>query len=82
MPIKNTVNLNISILDRKKVVLIHIVTIAFSAAIFDILKLLFIVSLKMIKNILSIQDFLRIVKQDFVVPGFLRVLEVVDPGGH
>lgn len=82
MSIKNAVNLNISILDRKKVVLIHIVTIAFPAAKFDILKLLFIVSLKMIKNILSIQDFLRIIEKDFVVPGFLRVLEVVDPGGH
>ena len=82
MSIKDPINLNISILDRKKVVLIHIVTIAFSTAIFDVLKLLFIVSLKMIKNILSIENFLRIIEKDFVVPDFLRVLEVVDPGGH
>ena len=82
MPIKNPEDLNIAVLYRKKVVLVHIVVVAFPAAVLHILKLLFIISLKMIKNILSVQYFLRIVEQDFVVPGFLGVLEVVDPGRH
>ena len=82
MAIKNAKYLNVSILDGKKVVLIHIVIIAFPAAIFHILKLLFGVPFEMVQNVLSVQDFFRIVEKDFVVPGFLRILEVIDPGRH
>ena len=82
MAVKNAENLNITVLDGKKVVLVHIVAVAFPAAVLHVLELLFVVTFEVVENALAVQDFFRIVKKDFVVPGFLGVGKVVDPGGN
>lgn len=73
MAIEDPKDLDVTILNSEKVILVHVVGITFSAAVLHILKLFFVVTFEVLQNIFTVQDFFRIVKQNFVVPLFLRV---------
>jgi hypothetical protein len=87
MPIENSeyfdilLAINIILDNREERVLIDLGVLPFLAGEFNILKLFLIVSFKVLQNVLSVQNGLRIVEQDLVLPVVLGIPQVIDPSG-
>jgi hypothetical protein len=82
MAVEDAEDLAVAVLDDEKVILVHVVRGTFTTAKFYVLKLLFGITLEMVEDVLFIEDFFRIIEQNFIVPCFLRVSKIVDPSAY